>query len=76
MLFHRKPQKRAIELSQSEIRYARNAQIALKAFDEKLIPLMQEENTLVTRYDKLIASAKLPFEGEIYNLSLIKKFMK
>ncbi len=25
MLFHRKPQKRVLELSQSEIRYARNA---------------------------------------------------
>lgn len=53
----------------------KNIEIALKAFDEKLIPLMQEENALVSRYDKLIASAKIPFEGEIYNLSLMKKFM-
>ena len=48
----------------------KNMEIALKAFDEKLIPLMQEENTLISRYDKIIASAKIPFEGETYNLSM------
>lgn len=52
----------------------KNMEIALKAFDEKLIPLMQEENALVSRYTKLIATAKIPFDGEIYNLSLMTKF--
>lgn len=52
----------------------KNIEISLKAFDEKLIPLMQEENALGSRYDKLIATAKIPFEGEVYNLSLMKKF--
>lgn len=52
----------------------KNIEISLKAFDEKIIPLMQEENALVSRYDKLIATAKIPFEGEEYNLSLMKKF--
>ncbi len=52
----------------------KNMEIALKAFDEKLIPLMQEENALVSRYTKLIATAKIPFDGDIYNLSLMTKF--
>lgn len=53
----------------------KNIEIALKAFDEKLIPLMQEENALCSRYTKVIASAKIPFDGEVYNLSLMGKFM-
>lgn len=52
----------------------KNIEIALKAFDEKIIPLMQEENALISRYTKLIATAKIPFDGETYNLSLMTKF--
>ena len=50
----------------------KNIEIALKAMDEKLIPLVQEENALQSRYDKLIATAKIPFEGEVYNISLLR----
>lgn len=53
----------------------KNIEISLKAFDEKLIPLMQEENALTTRYDKLIAGAKIDWDGETLNLSLLKKHM-
>lgn len=52
----------------------KNIEISLKSFDEKLIPLMQEENALVSRYNKITATAEIPFEGEIYNLSLMRKF--
>ena len=52
----------------------KNIEISLKAFDEKLIPLLQEENVLNSRYSKLIATAKVPFEGEEYNISLMGKF--
>lgn len=54
----------------------KNIELSLKAFDEKLIPLMQEENSLVSKYDKLIATAKIPFDGEVYNLSLMGKFQR
>ncbi|MCI5918752.1 MAG: M3 family oligoendopeptidase [Roseburia sp.] len=54
----------------------KNIELSLKAFDEKLIPLMQEENALVSRYDKLIATAKISFDGEVYNLSLMGKFQR
>ena len=53
----------------------KNMELAFKSFDEKLIPLMQEENALVTRYSKLIATAQIPFEGEIYNISLLRRFL-
>ena len=54
----------------------RSMELAMKAFDDKLIPLMQEENRLTTRYAKLIASASIDWEGEKLNLSLLGKYMK
>ena len=53
----------------------KNIELQLKSFDEKLIPLMQEENALTTKYDKLIASAEIEWEGEILNLSLVKPYL-
>lgn len=53
----------------------KNIELANKSIDEKILPLMQEENALVSRYDKIIASAKIPFDGEEYNLSLLRKFL-
>ncbi len=53
----------------------KNMELALRAMDEKLIPLCQEENALTSRYTKLIATAKIPFEGGVYNLSLMRRFM-
>lgn len=53
----------------------RNIELGMKAFDEKLIPLMQEENALTTRYDKLIASAKIDWEGETLNISLLRPYL-
>ena len=47
----------------------------MKANDESLIPLKQEENELSARYMNLIASAEIPFDGEIQNLSLMTKYM-
>ena len=46
-----------------------NMTIELRSFDPKLIPDMQEENKLVTTYGKLIASAQIPFEGQVLNLA-------
>ena len=46
-----------------------NMEIQLRSFDPKLIPDMQEENKLVTAYGKLIASAQIPFEGQVLTLA-------
>lgn len=45
------------------------AECSLKTFNEEVIPQLQEENKLSSKYDKLIASAKIPFEGEERTLS-------
>lgn len=39
-----------------------------KAFDDAILEDLQKENKFVTQYDKLKASAKIEFDGEIYNL--------
>lgn len=54
----------------------RSMELRMKAFDEKIIPLMQEENAYSTRYSKLLASAKIDWEGEELNLSLLGKYMR
>lgn len=53
----------------------KNIELSMKGFDEKLIPLMQEENELASAYQKLIATAEIPFDGEIYNISLLRKHL-
>lgn len=53
----------------------KNMEIAQKAFDEKLIPLMQEENALTTEYDKLLAGAKILFDGKELNLSMLRAYL-
>ena len=51
-----------------------NAEINKKTFAPEIIPDMQKENELVTEYDKLIASAQIPFEGGVYTLSQLTPF--
>lgn len=53
----------------------KNIELAMKAVDEKLIPLMQEENRLQTEYNKLLASAKIDWHGETLNLSLMNPYL-
>ena len=45
------------------------AENTLKTFNEEIIPDLQEENRLSSKYSKLIASAKIQFDGEEKNLS-------
>ncbi|MBU6204529.1 MAG: M3 family oligoendopeptidase [Bacteroidetes bacterium] len=50
------------------------AALSLKTFDDCIIEDLQKENTLSTEYTKLIASAKIEFDGQIYNLSGLAPF--
>ncbi|MDO4835134.1 MAG: M3 family oligoendopeptidase [Clostridia bacterium] len=52
----------------------RNAEINRKTFAPEIIEDMQKENELITEYDKLIASAQIPFEGGVYTLSQLTPF--
>lgn len=54
----------------------KNMELAQKSMDEKLIPLMQEENTLVMEYNKIIAGAKIDFDGKELNLSLLGPYLQ
>ena len=51
-----------------------NAEIALKTFSPEIIPQLQQENDLTQEYEKLLASAQIPFEGKIYTLSQLTPF--
>lgn len=51
-----------------------NAEIELKTFSPKIIPELQQENELTQEYEKLLASAQIPFEGGIYTLSQLTPF--
>lgn len=48
-----------------------NAEIELRTFSPEIIPDLQKENELKTAYEKLLASAQIPFEGKNYTLSQI-----
>ncbi|TCS91602.1 M3 family oligoendopeptidase [Keratinibaculum paraultunense] len=52
------------------------AEMQLKTFSEEIIEDLIKENKLVTEYSKLIASAKIDFEGETRNLSQMASFIQ
>ena len=47
-----------------------------KTFCEENIPLMQKEALLTSEYEKIMAAAEIPFEGETRNLYGIQKFFE
>ena len=47
-----------------------------KTFSPEIIEDLQKENALVSEYDELLASAKIPFEGGEYTLSQMSPFME
>ncbi|MBE0700883.1 MAG: M3 family oligoendopeptidase [Acholeplasmataceae bacterium] len=51
-------------------------ELAQKTFKPEIIPDLQKENRLTTEYSKLIASAKIDFQGEIRNLSQMSPFLQ
>ena len=53
----------------------RNIELAERSTSEAVLPLMQEENALATAYEKLLASARIPFEGSERNLSMMEPFL-
>ena len=46
----------------------------LKTFKPEIVPLLQKENRLSTEYTKLVASAKIKFEGEERTLAQLEPF--
>ena len=54
--------------------FLRAVKLGADSFSEKNISLMQEENELVNRYQKLTAACKIPFDGGEHNLYGIMKY--
>ncbi|GGF93311.1 oligoendopeptidase F [Paenibacillus aceti] len=52
------------------------AELSLKSFSPEIIEDLQLENKLQTEYTQLIASAKIPFEGEERTLAQLVPFMQ
>ncbi|SDW18650.1 M3 family oligoendopeptidase [Paenibacillus sp. CF384] len=52
------------------------AELSLKTFSPEVIEDLQQENKLTTEYSKLIASAKIMFEGEERTLSQLGPFQQ
>ena len=51
-----------------------NTEIALKTFSPEIVSQLQQENDLTQEYQKLIASAKIPFEDGEYTISQMTPF--
>ncbi len=67
------PYRREFEQEYGDLLFV-NAEIDRKTFSPEIIEDMQKENELVTEYDKLIASARIPFEDGVYTLSQLEPF--
>lgn len=50
------------------------AEAQLKVFSDEIVELLQKENKLSTEYTKLVASAKIMFEGEERTLAQLQPF--
>lgn len=50
------------------------AEMERKTFSPEIIPDLQKENEWKTAYEKLLASAQIPFEGNVYTLSQMFPF--
>ncbi|MGL5543133.1 MAG: M3 family oligoendopeptidase, partial [Fusobacteriaceae bacterium] len=62
------PFKKELEERLSK-QFFRLAQLNIKSFSHEVIPELQEENSLITQYIELIASAKIKFMGRELNIS-------
>lgn len=64
-----------LEKEFGSLMFLRN-ELAQKTFKPEIIPDLQQENKLSTEYGKLIASAKIEFQGGTYNLSQMAPFIQ
>jgi M3 family oligoendopeptidase len=67
------PHRKALEHKYGNLLF-NLAALSLKTFDEAIIEDLQRENALSTEYTKLVASAKIEFDGQVYDLSGLAPF--
>lgn len=56
--------------------YLVKLQLSVDSFNPELIPFRQKEAKLTTKYQKLMATAQIPFNGETLNLYGIQKYFE
>ena len=69
------PNRKGLEKEFGSLMFLRG-ELAKKTFKPKIIGDLQLENKLSTEYGKLVASAKIEFQGGIYNLSQMAPFLQ
>jgi M3 family oligoendopeptidase len=69
------PHRAGLEKEFGKLMFDRG-ELARKTFKPEIIPDLQVENKLSTEYGKLTASAKIEFQGGIYNLSQMAPFIQ
>lgn len=52
------------------------AEMSIRTFSDEVVPLLQEENKLVSEYSKLVSSAQISYDGKILNLSQLQPYME
>lgn len=72
--FYESPYRREMEEKIGKVAFV-SMENELKSMNESIIGLMQEENALRTAYNKLIATAQIPFDGQVLNLSLMRPYL-
>ena len=61
------PYRKDFEAEYGDLMFV-NAEIQLKTFAPEIMADIQKENDLTQEYEKLLASAQIPFEGKVYHL--------
>ena len=54
--------------------FFRNAELSMQAFAPEIIPDLAEENRLMSSYQQLMASARIPFQGQILTFPQLSPF--
>ncbi len=67
--------KPALEKEFGELLF-KQIELSQKTFKPEIIPDLQTENKLTTEHQKLMASAKIEFDGGVYNLSQMAPFLR
>ncbi|MBO1914588.1 hypothetical protein J4G37_58420, partial [Microvirga sp. 3-52] len=50
------------------------AENAIKSFSPEVLPLLQQENKLISDYSKLVASAQIEFDGKTLTLAQLEPY--
>ncbi len=69
----RSPFRRDFEAEFGKLMFLKT-EMEQKTFSPEVIPDLQRENELKTAYEKLLASAQIPFQGGVYTISQMAPF--